>query len=249
MGGGADCEFGPVAVDPPLSPGPPNPGPAIGGGEITAPSPLKPGCVTSVRFVAELDPTAREALDGLGRRSRFDAGTMLFLEGDVGTRVVVIHSGYVKIVATSEDGHTMVLAVRGPGEVLGDLSAIDGKPRSASAIALEPVDAQVMTADDFRRLLVETPGAAFALLRVVISRMRESDRRRVEYGASDTLGRVALRLVELAETRGESDRRRDPDRHVAHPGGPCRMGRGIPGGGRPRVGITPTARPDPDRPA
>ena len=154
-------------------------------------------------FVAELDPAAREALDGLGRRSRFDAGTMLFLEGDVGTRVVVIHAGYVKIVATSEDGHTVVLAVRGPGEVIGDFSAIDGEPRSASAIALGPVDAQVMTADDFRGLLVETPGTAFALLRVVISRMRDSDHRRVEYGARDTLGRVALRLVELAETLGE----------------------------------------------
>jgi CRP-like cAMP-binding protein len=154
-------------------------------------------------FVAELDPAAREALERLGRPCRYDAGTMLLLEGDLGSRVVVIRSGYVKVVATSDGGHTIMLAVRGPGDVLGDLSAIDGEPRSASAITLEPVEAQVMTADEFRGFLTDVPGAAFALLRVVVERVRDSDQRRVEYGALDTLGRVALRLVELADTVGE----------------------------------------------
>lgn len=154
-------------------------------------------------FVAELDPAAREALELLGRHCRYDAGTTLLLEGDVGSRVVVIRSGYVKVVATSEGGHTIMLAVRGPGDVLGDLSAIDGEPRSASAITLEPMEAQVMTADEFRGFLTAVPGAAFALLRVVVERIRDSDQRRVEYGALDTLGRVALRLVELADTAGE----------------------------------------------
>ena len=154
-------------------------------------------------FVGELDPAARAALDLLGRRCRFDAGATLFLEGDVGAKVVIIHTGHVKLVATSEDGHTVLLAFRGPGDVVGDFSAIDGKPRSATGIALEPVEAQVLRADEFRALLAETPGAALALLRVVIARLRYSDERRIEYGARDSLGRLALRLVELAETMGE----------------------------------------------
>jgi CRP-like cAMP-binding protein len=128
----------------------------------------------------------------------------LFLEGDLGPNVIIVHAGRVKVFATATDGHSVVLAVRGPGDVLGDLGAIDGQSRSASGVALERVDAQLLTADDFRTFLADTPGAALALLRVVIGRLREADRLRVEFGARDALGRVASRLVELAETSGES---------------------------------------------
>jgi CRP/FNR family cyclic AMP-dependent transcriptional regulator len=154
-------------------------------------------------FLGELGVTAREALDGLGRHRRFDPGTTLFLEGDLGGNVMIIHSGHVKVFATSDDAHGVLLAVRGPGDVLGDLSAIDNEPRSASGTALDEVDAQVISAGDFRSFLGETPGAGLALLRVVIARQRDSDRMRVEFGARDTSARVALRLLELAETAGE----------------------------------------------
>jgi CRP-like cAMP-binding protein len=154
-------------------------------------------------FLAELDAAGREAFDRLGRHRRFDAGAPLFLEGDLGGNVMVIHSGHVKVFATSDDAHGVLLAVRGPGDVLGDLSAIDNEPRSASGTALDPVDAQVIAASEFRTFLADTPGAGLALLRVVIARQRDSDRMRVEFGARDTSGRVALRLLELAETAGE----------------------------------------------
>jgi CRP-like cAMP-binding protein len=160
------------------------------------------GAVTA-GFLDELDAAARVTLEAQGRRRRFDAGTPLFVEGDVGTKVVVIHSGHVKVTSSSEEGHTVVLAVRGPGDILGDLSAIDGEARSASGVAIDDVDAQIIPADTFRELLDKTPGIATALLRVIVSRIRDSDRLRVEFGARDTAGRVALRLVELAETLGE----------------------------------------------
>ena len=155
-------------------------------------------------FLAELAPSAREMLAALGRRRRFAANAPLFLEGDPGQTVMVLHAGRVKVSASSDDGHGVLLAVRGPGDVLGDLSAIDGEPRSATATALEPVDAQVITSDDFRTFLADVPGAGLALLRVVTARMRDSDRLRVEFGARDTLGRVALRLLELADAAGEA---------------------------------------------
>jgi CRP/FNR family cyclic AMP-dependent transcriptional regulator len=156
-----------------------------------------------VGFLAELDPAAREQLERMGRRRRFETGATLFLEGDLGPNVIIVYAGRVKVFATDTDGHNVVLAVRGPGDVLGDLGAIDGQSRSASGSALEPVDAQLLTADDFRTFLADTPGAALALLRVVIARLRDSDRLRVEFGAHDALGRVASRLVELADTSGE----------------------------------------------
>src|SRR5262249_42773732 len=154
-------------------------------------------------FLAELDTAARETLGDLGRHRHFDAGAPLFLEGDLGGNVMIVHSGHVKVFATSDDAHGVLLAVRGPGDVLGDLSAIDNEPRSASGTALDVVDAQVLRADEFRIFLFETPGAGLALLRVVIARQRDSDRLRVEFGARDTAGRVALRLLELADMAGE----------------------------------------------
>jgi CRP-like cAMP-binding protein len=154
-------------------------------------------------FLAELDAAALEALSRLGRHRQFDAGATLFLEGDLGGNVMIIHSGHVKVFATSDDAHGILLAVRGPGDVLGDLSAIDNEPRSASGSALDTIDAQVLRAEEFRTFLFETPGAGLALLRVVIARQRDSDRLRVEFAARATAGRVALRLLELAEMTGE----------------------------------------------
>jgi CRP-like cAMP-binding protein len=154
-------------------------------------------------FLSALDDPARRALIGLGRQRHFDAGSPVFLEGDVGANVMVIRSGHVKVYATSADGHERLLAIAGPGDALGELSAIDGKPRSASGTALNPVDVYVVAADDFRAYLANTPGVALAVLQQVITRVRNSDRHRVEFGALDATGRVAARLVELADTTGE----------------------------------------------
>ena len=154
-------------------------------------------------FLDELDAAARATLETQGRRRRFEAGSARFVEGDVGTKVVVIHSGHVKVTSSSEEGHTVVLAVRGPGDILGDLSAIDGEARSASGTAIDTVEAQIISAESFRERLDSTPGIALAVLRVIVSRIGDSDRLRVEFGARDTARRVALRLVELAETLGE----------------------------------------------
>ena len=154
-------------------------------------------------FLAGLDDAARAALGNLGRVRRFEAGTTLFLEGDVGASVMIVHTGHVKVFATTPDGHERVLAIRGPGDVLGDLSAIDRQPRSASGTALEASDVQIVAADGFRAFLADTPRAALVLLQVMIGRMRDSDRLRAEFGTVDTGRRVALRLVELAETVGE----------------------------------------------
>src|SRR5947208_3448614 len=105
-----------------------------------------PGSVAGMErgFLAELDTAARETLDGLGRHRRFDAGAPLFLEGDLGGNVMIIRSGHVKVFATSDDAHGVLLAVRGPGDVLGDLSAVDNEPRSASGTALDAIDVQVI---------------------------------------------------------------------------------------------------------
>lgn len=96
-----------------------------------------------------------------------------------------------------------MLDFRGPGELVGELSAIDEGPRSSSVTAIEPLEALVVPATDFRALIASTPGAGLVLLRLLSRRFRDADRKRIEFAATDTVGRTAARLVELAERYGE----------------------------------------------
>jgi CRP/FNR family cyclic AMP-dependent transcriptional regulator len=144
-----------------------------------------------------------EALAALGRVKRFRRGAVLFNEGEEAGHVIVVRSGRVKVSSYTEAGKEIVLAVREPGELLAELSAIDGEPRGATATALEPVDAALVAAVDFRFFLENRPGVAFALLEMTAGKLRDADRKRVEFGAYDTTGRVARRLVEMAERFGE----------------------------------------------
>lgn len=155
-----------------------------------------------VRFFAALDDEERDWLHGRGVVRRFEPATALFLEREESDRVMFLLEGRVKVASSSDDGRERVLAFRGPGEVLGELSAIDGEPRSAAVIAVDEVRALVVPAADFRYFLERRPKVAFFLLRKLIARLREADRKRVEFGATDTIGRVAARLLELAERYG-----------------------------------------------
>lgn len=116
---------------------------------------------------------------------------------------MIVLSGRVKISHFTADGREIILAVRGPGELLGELSAIDQEPRSATALAAEPVEALVLTVEDFQQFVAATPRAAMVLLTGLVRRLREADRKRVEFAAYDTVGRVALRLLDLAKEFGE----------------------------------------------
>jgi CRP/FNR family cyclic AMP-dependent transcriptional regulator len=148
-------------------------------------------------------PEDLEALAAVGRMKRYRRGAVLFNEGEEAGPVIVVRSGRVKVSSYTEDGKEIVLAVREPGELLAELSAIDGEPRGATATALEPVDAALVAAADFRSFLEERPGVAFALLEMTAGKLRDADRKRIEFGAYDTTARVARRLVEMAERFGE----------------------------------------------
>lgn len=145
------------------------------------------------------------ALVALGRKRRYPRGTTLFTEGDTSDRVLLLTDGRVKISSFTDEGREVVLAVRGPGDLVGDMSAIDRGPRLASAYALEDVEAAVVGVSDFLHFLESHPRASLALLQMFVARQRDADQKRIEYLAQDTVGRVASRLVELADRYGAED--------------------------------------------
>jgi CRP/FNR family transcriptional regulator, cyclic AMP receptor protein len=158
-------------------------------------------------FRALLNDQDRATLDGLGRRAHFPAGAVLMHEGLHGEGVLVLLSGVVKATSVTGAGREVVLAFRGPGELIGDLAIIDGRPHSSTVVVVEPVEALLIPSADFQAFVDQSPAAAVALIRMVVDRFRDTDRKIVEFSASDALGRVASRLVELSETYGEPSER------------------------------------------
>jgi CRP/FNR family cyclic AMP-dependent transcriptional regulator len=154
------------------------------------------------RFVDVLSHEHVAALRGLGRTRRFSVGSALFNERAPGDAVFVLLAGRVKLSCVTEAGREAVLGIREPGDLIGEMSAIDGAPRSATAIALEPVEVLTVSRDAFVGFLERTPGVALVLLRMIAPRLRDADRKRIEYLGQDSVGRVCSRLVELADRFG-----------------------------------------------
>jgi CRP-like cAMP-binding protein len=154
-------------------------------------------------FLDSLTADEADALHASGRRRRYPRGTALFHEHQAPAHVVLLLRGRTKIVRLSEDGKEVLLAVRGPGDLIGELSAIDGRPRSATAVALEPAEGLVLTSDEFHDFLGRHSRVSLELLKMLSRRLRDADGKRLGYGSQDVMGRVAARLVELADRFGE----------------------------------------------
>ena len=144
------------------------------------------------------------ALAARGRPRRFRRGQALMHQGQLSNEVMFLRRGRVKVFAMAA-GKEVVLAFRGPGDVVGELSGIDDGVRSSSIVAVEPVEALALTGAEFRTFLGETPSAALALLRVLSRRLRDADAKRAEFGSLNSIGRVAVRLLELSERFGRDD--------------------------------------------
>ena len=152
-------------------------------------------------FLAGLGEASREGLLSQGRRRRYPTRSILFFEADDPSSVFAICSGLVKL-TINVDGHEVVLDVLGPGDLLGELSAIEGVTRSATAVAIKPVEAIAIPRAAFMSTVAADAEISGALLQMVARRLRGASRRQVEYGALDATGRVCRRLVEMAERFG-----------------------------------------------
>jgi CRP/FNR family cyclic AMP-dependent transcriptional regulator len=164
---------------------------------------VEPGAGTVREFGAELTEQERADLARHGRPRRLRAGASLFTEGSRSETVVVVISGRVKVFTSAADGAEVVLAVRGPGALLGELAAIDQQPHSASVRSLEPVEVVTVGLREFTAFLQEHPRTMWLLMRILTSRLRDADRKRIEFGVHDAPSRVARRLVELVDRFGE----------------------------------------------
>ncbi len=155
-----------------------------------------------VPLFAELHRSELEKLARLLKRKRLKSGETLFLEGSAGSYMYIIGSGAVKIVTRSMDGRQVQVALLGPLDVIGELSALDGKPRSGEAIAVEQTELYMLSAASLKSFVLEHPTVAWELLKVLAGRLRKTDEAVADAAFLDVPGRVAKKLVELGESQG-----------------------------------------------
>jgi CRP/FNR family cyclic AMP-dependent transcriptional regulator len=160
---------------------------------------------TPPTFLDRLSESERAELIGLGVLRRFPPDAVLMFQDEPEEHLLLLVKGRVKVTRSASTEHELLLAIRDRGELLGELAFIDGRPRLATVSALEPVEAVLLGGRDFRAYLESTPRVAVVLLESVASRFRESTIRRLQFAASDTLGRLAARIVELIDRYGTSE--------------------------------------------
>ncbi|WP_369200458.1 Crp/Fnr family transcriptional regulator [Streptomyces sp. PU-14G] len=158
-----------------------------------------------VPFLARLERQERIALLELGRPMTYGPRSVLVHQNEPSTHVVIILEGWTKVVHSAANGYEALLALRGPGDVVGEASAVNGRPRSATVAALGEVEAVAIERDGFLGHLADYPATALQLLSLVGDRTRASDRRRVEQGALGVRARLALLLLDLSRTHGVQD--------------------------------------------
>ncbi|MEC3976036.1 Crp/Fnr family transcriptional regulator [Amycolatopsis sp. H20-H5] len=149
-----------------------------------------------------LGETERQAVRAAAEVRRFAAGAVIIREGDRSNWVLILMAGRVKITAVSAGGYDAVLAVRDPGDIVGEMAAMDGRDRSATVVAVEPVTALWLSSGAFAGVLQEYPAVSAALLRIVAARLRHANARRTEFGDSTAAERIAALLLDLAERYG-----------------------------------------------
>lgn len=153
-------------------------------------------------FLAGLEPADRDVLFGAGAVKGHRQGHVLLLEGGRPTSVLFILEGRVKLTKVATSGREVVLELRGPGDVVGELGAIDGGERSASVVAIDDVEVLTIPAERFNAILRERAGLTHRLLVTVVARVREAAGRQLELGTADVMGRICRRLLELAASSG-----------------------------------------------
>jgi CRP/FNR family transcriptional regulator len=135
---------------------------------------------------------------------RFEAGEIVFKEGDEGSTCYVVRSGRARAVREHPDGRSITLAHFGPGDIFGEMAMLDGERRSATVESMERTDAIAILSADMHRLLREYPDISVKLIAALGQRLRETNERLARQSFQTVQSRVASVLAQLVEsTRAE----------------------------------------------
>ncbi|HZS85806.1 MAG TPA: Crp/Fnr family transcriptional regulator [Stellaceae bacterium] len=137
------------------------------------------------------------------RVARYRAGEVIFLKSSPGTGMMAVLKGEVRISAPAPDGREIVLNTMREGEIFGEIALLDGKERSADAVAQCACELLVIERRSFVPFLRNNPEVALRLISVLCERLRRTTEQVEDMLFRDLPSRLAKKLLELAEEGGE----------------------------------------------
>jgi CRP/FNR family cyclic AMP-dependent transcriptional regulator len=158
--------------------------------------------LSAVPLFGGLDEDGLEGLIRGMRVRKFRRGETVFHVGDPGDALFIVMSGSIKITLPADSGDEAILATLRPGDFFGELALLDGAPRSATAIAIEPTETYILPRERFRDLIATEPIMREALLATLAAEVRRLTHHVEELHFLDITGRLASRLSRLANESG-----------------------------------------------
>ena len=156
----------------------------------------------NVSLFESLDQQELEALSDLAFTRTFSKDNVIILAEEEGDTLFIIKKGQVKVSIVSEEGREVILSLLGESSVFGELSLLDGKPRSANVVATEETNLLMLRRADFVQLIYKTPQIATALLAELATRLRKTDRQIEGLALLDVTSRISETLLQLATEQG-----------------------------------------------
>ena len=156
----------------------------------------------SVPLFAGLDESELERLARVAVRRRVGRNEYVVRAGEVTDSLYILLNGRAKVTNTDQDGREIILAWLGPGEFCGEMGLIDGSPRSANVVATEACELLCLSKAEFQRCMQDNFQVAQKLIRILVQRLREADRKIESLALLDVYGRVARLLLDLSELDG-----------------------------------------------
>jgi CRP-like cAMP-binding protein len=162
--------------------------------------------IRRVPLFASLSPAQASMVAAAVSKRRFKRGEHVVRQGEKSGYLAILLTGRARVVAVDSKGREVILARLEPGDYVGEMSLIDDQPHSASVVAEVQTDVLTLGRAEFAACLPESPAMAYAIMKGLVRRMREADKKIESLALLDVYGRVARALMELSKPLDEGTR-------------------------------------------
>ncbi|WP_200383657.1 Crp/Fnr family transcriptional regulator [Rhodocyclus tenuis] len=135
----------------------------------------------------------------IARQRKVPRSTIIVRAGEATDALYVLVSGGAKVCNSDAEGREVILTLLGPGEFFGEMGLIDDSPRSADVVAEQPCELLVIAKADFKRCLAADSDIALNIMKSLVRRLRQADRKIESLALMDVYGRVAKLLLDFSE--------------------------------------------------
>jgi CRP/FNR family transcriptional regulator, cyclic AMP receptor protein len=153
----------------------------------------------NIPLFSGLDESELERLSKVAVRRRAARGEQVVRAGEDAETLIVMLTGRAKVTNFDEEGREIILAWLSPGEFFGEMGLIDGSPRSANVVAVEPCELLILGKHEFQRCMQDNFQVVQKLMQILVRRLREADRNIESLALLDVYGRVARLLLDMSE--------------------------------------------------